>query len=338
MKRNNKIRTTGLLTYGLFFMGLCLVMLSVLGSEVLKWPLVFNAFIRDIGLLISAVMAGTILHEKLLRDEMLEDITTNLDEKLRERIPDTLKNADLIADKVHNLFSETPPALKGINLINDTRRNFARYYTWVIEQKAQDLFFAGRSVLHRIDADIRLRTGGSMEEIILRKLKEGSRIHILFIDPRCNIIERLALEEGQAAKRLLGDIAKSIGICKRIFNLLDANYLQIPQNAELSIKVYDKIPYFAYHKQDDEVIIGFYFLTGLGCTSAAYEVLDKRTKDHFGDHFVPIFLEAEIIVDFDGARGRPSFNEELFIEMCKVLEEKIGGEKLEELVSLNHQS
>jgi hypothetical protein len=338
MESNSKIRTTGLLIYGLFFTGLCLVMLSAFGSEVLNWPMIVNAFIRDVGLLLSAVMAGTLLHEKLLRDEMMKDIFKNLDERLKERIPDCVDNANLISKTVHQLFSETPPELKGIKLINDTRRNFAGYYSWVIEQKQQNLFFAGRSVLHRIDADIRSRTDVNAETIILRKLKEGSQLTILFLDPRIDIIDRLANEEGQTPELLLGDIATSLGICKRLFSLLNDNFRQLPNNAGLSIRIYDRVPYFAYHKQGDYIIVGFYFLSGLGSTSAAYELLDKRTKDFFSDHFIRIYSEASSVVDFDGGRGRPKFNEKLFKELYSVLETRLGNQQVNELFNKDNNN
>jgi hypothetical protein len=76
----------------------------------------------------------------------------------------------------------------------------------VLEQRPQDLFFAGRSVLHRIDADIRARTGATAVDVILRRLKERSRVYILFLDPRIDIIARLADEEGQTLSAMLGDL------------------------------------------------------------------------------------------------------------------------------------
>ena len=67
-------KTVGLTAYGLFFTGVSLIMLSVLGAESWHWLAWVAAFVRDVGLLLSAVMAGTIFHEKLLRDEMLRHL------------------------------------------------------------------------------------------------------------------------------------------------------------------------------------------------------------------------------------------------------------------------
>src|SRR5262249_24088383 len=156
----------------------------------------------------------------------------------------------------------------------------------------QELFFAGRSVLHRIDADIRARTGGSAEEILLRRLKENSKIRILFLDPRTDILNRLAKEEGQTLQAMLGDIATSIGICRRLFDLVLQDFPALQHGAELTIRIYDRVPYFAYHKQDDDVVVGFYFLSTKGSSSAAYEIIDEQTKQVFGDHFIHIMYEA----------------------------------------------
>jgi len=146
------IKTAGLIAYGLSFTGLFLIMLSVLGSEVWHWPVWIHGFIRDLGLLLAAVMAGTILHEKLLRDEALAAVVDEFDSKLEARIPKLTEIAHGTATEVHTLFVERPPAMKGIRFLHDRRRNYSGYYSWVNDQNPQDLFFAGRSVLHRIDA------------------------------------------------------------------------------------------------------------------------------------------------------------------------------------------
>lgn len=159
--------------------------------------------------------------------------------------------------------------MTGIRQLSEVRRNYSGYYQWVNEQRPQDLFFAGRSVLHRIDADIRARTGATAADVILRRLKEGSKIHILFLDPRIDIIARLADEEGQTLNAMLGDIDTSLKICRSLAELLEAQYKDLPPGAELSVRVYDRVPYFAYHKQDREVIVGFYFDSAKGSTLAA---------------------------------------------------------------------
>lgn len=209
--------------------------------------------------------------------------------------------------------------MTGIRHVHDVRRNFSGYYQWVNEQAPQDLFFAGRSVLHRIQADIKTRTGASAANMLLRRLKEGSTVRVLFLDPRIDIIGRLAAEEGQTLNAMLGDIRTSLEICREIATLLTEQAGELPPAAELSIRVYDRIPYFAYHKQDREAIVGFYFDSAKGSTSAAYELLDDETKGVFEEHFVRILGEAatNTIVEFDGARGKPTINTEFLDELCR---------------------
>lgn len=331
------VKTAGLAAYGLVFTGLFMMMLSVLGAEIWDWPVWLSAFIRDLGLLLAAVMAGTILHEKLLRDEMVQVVVEELDQRLDAGIPKLTEIASETAKTTHRLFCDSPPGMTGIRLVDDTRRNYPGYYSWVNEQKAQDLFFAGRSVLHRIDADIRTRTGTSAESILFRRLKEGSKIRVLFLDPRANIVDRLAIEEGQTPQAMLGDIATSIGISRRLFDLLQDNFSSLPPAAELTIRVYDRVPYFAYHKQDDQVIVGFYFLSAKGSSSAAYELIDGKTKEVFGDHFVGMLSTAatSTLVEFDGARGRPTIDEALFtdLEDCLRRADRLGEEKAAELLN-----
>jgi hypothetical protein len=330
-KRSEK-KQTWFLSYGLFFTGLFLIMLSVLGSEVWKWEIWISAFVRDIGLLMSAVMAGTLLHERLLRDEMIKFTGEELSTILDAKIPNLEKAAELTAHTVHELFRQSPPEMTGLRLVAPRRRNFSGYYGWVNERNPQELFFAGRSVLHRIDADIKINTANrtsSAENIILRRLKEGSKIRVLFLDPRTNIIERLAKEEGQRLEAMVGDVATSLEICKRLYDLIRDECESISPRAELTIRTYDKVPYFAYHRQDNNVIVGFYFSSSIGSSSAAYDLVDEETKQLFGAHFDRILSEAgpNSLLEFDGARGRYAFNETLWTELTKACKDVLAKDQ-----------
>jgi hypothetical protein len=285
------------------------------------------------------VIAGSLLHDRLLRDEMVKVVGEQLDQKLDGRVmslDDKLAHMPSAAAKeVHRLFSESPPGITGFKLLCEPRRGFAGYYAWVNHSEPQDLFFAGRSVLHRIDADIRSKTNGSAEDVLFRRLKEGSKVTILFLDPRIDIINRLASEEGQTSEALLGDIATSMGIARRLFHVLNENYRDLGPSAELIIRVYDRVPYFAYHRQNREVIIGFYFLSSKGSSSAAYEIVDDDTRQIFGEHFSRIssdFATTSLVV-FDGARGRPSFNPELFEKLRQKLIQELGEEQTDRLLT-----
>lgn len=225
--------------------------------------------------------------------------------------------------------------MTGLRLLTDVRRNSPAYYSWTIAKDAQTLFFAGRSILHRIDADVRSNAGSSAEDVLLRRLEQGSKITILFLDPRTKILGRLAEEEGERTDTMLSNIAISLGICKRLAARLQVEHRQLPPGAQLSIRVYDHIPYFAYHKQNHHVIIGFYFLTMEGSSSAAYEVVDDKTKKVFEDHFLKIRAAATkgALVDFEGSRGFQEFNIDLFNSLRNFLEGELGQSEVAELLN-----
>jgi hypothetical protein len=326
MARRTRSKTALLVAYGIAFTGVSLIFLSIL-SEGQHWPSWFTGFTRDLGLLLAAVLAGTIIHEKLLRDEMVQTITNELDKRFSTVATDA-------GAEVHRLFCDRPPGMTGLGLISDKRRNFSGYYEWVIDQKRQELFFAGRSVLHRIDADIRQRTGQSADEILFRKLSEGSQICILLLDPRMNILGRLSDEEGQRVDTMLSDLATSLGICERLYKLLDEKQHMLKPDSDLTVRIYDRIPYFAYHRQDDQAIVGFYFLSSIGSSSAAYEIADEHTKKVFQGHFDRILSEASdgLLVEYSGAQGRATFNKPLFDELHGLLGSKLGKDTTDELM------
>lgn len=238
-----------------------------------------------------------------------------------------------IADRVHGKLQESPPNMSGIRLLSKERKGFSGYYSWVTAIGSSDLFFAGRSVLHRVDADIRTRTHERAETILTRRLEEGSRVRVLFLDPRSNLISRLAKEEKQSHEKLLEDLARSIGICMRLHNHLSA--VTLPPASHLQICVFDEVPYFAYHHTDDQFIVGFYFSSALGHQSGAYEVLDPTTKDFFADHFRSILLRAEdkFVIRVNQHSSRSELNEPLIDEMIKSIQAVLGAKRTDEAVA-----
>ena len=61
--------------------------------------------------------------------------------------------SEKVADRVFQRIISAFPRSSGLKLIAPIRRGYAGYYPWAIVTEPQDLFFAGRSVLHRIDSD-----------------------------------------------------------------------------------------------------------------------------------------------------------------------------------------
>src|SRR5438034_4931201 len=207
-----------------------------------------------------------------------------------------------------------PSEARGIRLVSSTRRGYHGYQRWAVSTNPCDLFVAGRSVLQRLHGPYRGSQGP--EHALVRKLREGSIVRILFLDPRSDMVGRLAREEHQTAEQLLGDLATSVGICERLHDLLAAESA-LPPRAELHIRVYDEVPYFAYHRDrnldrqgdDDVVLIGFYFASALGSDSAVYEVVDPSSRWTFEGHFTAIYdrASANTIVEVNGSRNLVAF-------------------------------
>jgi hypothetical protein len=189
------------------------------------------------------------------------------------------------------------------------------------------MFFAGRSVLHRIDADFRARGLGDAASIMARRVREGASIKVMLLDPRSDILPRLAREEGQNRLQLLLDLAISLGVCERLHGLLrDAD---LPSTASLDVRTFDEVPYFAYHKVDARVILGFYFSTALGHASAAFEAVDLQTREFFDSHFSAMFGRATetYVVRIDPHRRSSELHGMLFAELRKYLQQELGQEE-----------
>jgi hypothetical protein len=322
------------LTYGVVLTGLFLIGLSIIGREK-KWADWIVAIFQEVGIVIAAATGATLLHEKVLRDETEKRVLSEVDAMLESKVPKVAEIANTTSDAVHERLCKEPPQMTGLRLLHNIRRNSSDYYRWTIERRPQSLFFAGRSILHRIDADVRLKTGGSAEDVLFRCLTEGSRITILFLDPRTAILERLADEEGEPPDSMLGNIAISLGISQRLADRLTTEFPNLPAGAHLTVRIYDRIPYFAYHKQDEQLIVGFYFLSIEGSSSPAYEVVDDKTKKTLEQHFGKIRAEskANILIDFDGARGGFVFNEKLFGDLRLFLKTKLDPNRIDELLN-----
>ncbi|WP_432865941.1 DUF5919 domain-containing protein [Microbispora rosea] len=227
--------------------------------------------------------------------------------------------AEDIANRLQTRLQQPPPL--GLRLVSQQRRGYDGYYSWAISTEPCELFCAGRSVLHRIDADFAARKFAPVEQVMLRKLQEGSVIRILFLDPRSDLVSRLAREEGQNEQQLLSDLATSLDICERLYALLkEAN---LPPRAELHIRVYDQVPYFAYHRDNELVIVGFYFATALGSSSAAFEVTDLESQNRFEGHFTSIFERSHstrILEEVSSQRAVPFMNHALVRDIRATLE------------------
>lgn len=246
---------------------------------------------------------------------------------------ETEEASEKTAELVHKRIVSALPQSGGLRLVAQIRRGFSGYYTWAIATDFQDLFFAGRSVLHRIDADFKIRSIGSAEDVICRRLRGGCSMRILFLDPRSSLLPRLASEEGQSLDSLLSDITRSLGVCHRLEKII--NDAPLHHSSRLDIRVYDEFPYFSYHKVDNEIIVGFYFTNALGSVSSAFEVTDPAIQEMFSGHFTSIFgrSSGRVLLEVSDKRSQAVFNETLFAELRHELVNKLGEEKVKALLS-----
>lgn len=233
------------------------------------------------------------------------------------------ESRDSIAKAVHQKIISSLDTSVGLKLAAPIRRGYDGYYTWITKTQSQTIFLAGRSVLHRIQYDLQRRELGSCEEALLRKLKEGSEIRLLFLDPRSDLIDRLAMEEDREPEALLNNLSDSLSIVNRLYNLTINKHFH--NSAQLFVRLYDKVPYFAYHQVNEDVLIGFYFATSLVQTSSVYTVIDENSKRHFGDYFASIFTSAKPLFELSARTPSVWFNENLNEEIKSHLVRRLKG-------------
>lgn len=223
----------------------------------------------------------------------------------------------------------------GLRRVSSPQRGYDGYYLWAVSKEQCDLFFAGRSVLHRVQAELAGLSLGRVEDLFLGKLQQDSVIRVLFLDPRSDLVSRLCQEEGQSEREFLEDMAISLGICRRIHKLITEKRDSLSPHAELHIRIYDELPHFSYHRHDEVVVVGLYLVSSLGSPSAAFQVADDETKKFFSDHFTAMFDRAAdrgCIVDLTYNGRTPVFSDKLYEDLRDYLAEKLGHDECRRLM------
>ena len=268
---------------------------------------------RSLG--ISVIAAGVVaaFREVIMSRLEADEAASEIAQKIREQI---ITGSDASAFK----------------LVSPVRRGYGRYYQWAVDTELREMFFAGRSVLHRIQADFKARSLGPVEDVLARKVQDGCVVRILFLDPRSELVSRLAREEGQTRAQMLGDLAASLGVCERTYRAVQRTAgAHLHGQALLQVRVYDEVPYFSYHSSGEEVIVGFYFTTILGSSSAAYVINDQETLSFFRQHFESVLGRSGegIILEVSGNRNVCDFNQRLYDELITYLKGELGQEAFE---------
>jgi hypothetical protein len=108
IENSDNNRTTILVVYGLVFSGLLLIAVSAIGSDH-HWPPLLTAFLRDVGLLLAAVMGGTIVHDELLRRDVEKHLILKVEEMLEMKVPKLEAISQVTTGMVHRRFCDDFP-------------------------------------------------------------------------------------------------------------------------------------------------------------------------------------------------------------------------------------
>jgi len=259
--------------------------------------------INNLGFALIITAIVNLFHEIFISKLELIDISKSLSNEI-------IKNINFNNDRNN-----------GLVLVSKVRRGYDGYYEWVTMKGPFNMFIAGRSVLHRIQSDLNDRCLGKFEDIIIQKLRDESSIKMLLLDPRSDLIERLAIEEEREPKDFYRNLQEAFQTINKLYSLIKD--IKFPHKTQFSIRLYDKIPYFAYHQVNDKVILGFYFASGLMHTSSAYKIIDNNTKIQFEKHFESIYDNSIRLMEASSKHHQIQFNIEEFKNIQKVIDSKV---------------
>ncbi len=248
----------------------------------------------EIGMALVAIGGAHIIYDKLLREESEERLLAGL---------------------------HTAALWNGLRLVDTERTHSGIYQRWAIEPELKEISIIGRSVLHRMNAWANEIFHKPIEAVILGKVQRGARFIILFLDPRMPIIEQLMAEEGHNST-MRADLTKSLEICADLAFLIKRQ-MGSPKHLKGSIRiaVCKKNPTFAFHKQGDQILIGFYPLNMKGNKSPVYEAVGKDIADSFENHFWLLDRDSETttLISYDGEKGPTILNTDRIAELLNLL-------------------
>ena len=276
---------------------------------------------------ISLIVAGMVsLFQELVLSHFSHSEAMELSENIQGALHRTTVES---ADRLQMLLQR---AEQGIHIIKKERGGFSGYHKWVLESEPREMFFAGRSVLHRMRSDFKNLSLAPVEDAIVEKMKGGFRIRILFMDPRWEMVERIATMEGRASPtQLYADLEESLDVAKKIWEKLQT--IGVPLSGSLEIRLCSNISQFAYHcvksitnpDTDTEMLVGFYFAIHLGWKTPLFEVRDKEIRPYFETHFSNLFEHSHTFLNYPVGRiGLEEFDEEGFTQCQEVFEARIG--------------
>lgn len=216
-------------------------------------------------------------------------------------------------------------AKPGIRVIAPQRQGYSGYHKWLLDKSHQDLFFAGHSVLHRVDADFSSLGLLSVEKAMKQKVAESSSIRILFLDPTWDSLSLVANAEKQDTNDLRAALATTLGICKKLWTAIENERLP----GQIEIHTCREFTHYAFHNvvnkenNEAEMLLGFYFASIIGTRSPLFLVENEQIKEYFEAHFNTVFLRGQklLLYSRDGVK---EFNHRYYNECRNVLSEHLG--------------
>ena len=223
---------------------------------------------------------------------------------------ETRRQVDRIAISLDENFNRVFTLMRGpgIEMLSPERRGNMRYYTWFLEHSPQQMYFAGHSILHRIQADFTDQGFVPVYEAFRQKAEEGSKIQILFLDPTWNFIEKIAEGQKQDPNDLRRDLCTTLGICKKLWQNLEANRY----SGEIEIHTCSELNQYAIHnvicreKSENEMLVGFYFAGKLGMRSPLFLIGSQQIQEIFIEHFNSVFDRGKTLLRY--SRGNGTFD------------------------------
>lgn len=189
----------------------------------------------------------------------------------------------------------------GLQMVAEERQKFSGYYNWTRSTNPKILKFSGHAVLKSMSDGIDNSSSRKFIETIIDKLKEGTKIYVLFFDPMFEAVEHVTTGMIDVNKRVLYERLKAaLEITKElqieIKKIIKQDKTAITGELHISLVGVANNQY-AYHyvEYEDnikEVYVGFYFLGGLGGGQPVFTIDDTKILSFFDKNFEGLYHHA----------------------------------------------
>ena len=232
-------------------------------------------------------------------------IARSKDDETDKRFSHLHETMDKVNAKIDNRFREFDESYGSkalaIRLIKEKRAGHDEYHHWLVHTIPEDMFFAGHSVLHRVQIDLTKRNLGKVEDRITTRLAAGCSIRMVFLNPTWEFIRIIAESENQQYEKMMTDLAITLGICRRLWSQLEEEH---PISGSLHIWMCKEIQQYAFHSVTNretgtrQLLVGLYFANVLGMNSPLFSVDHKDIQDTFTAHFTTISNRAVSLLEY----------------------------------------